>query len=178
MSLHTGRKIWLAWTWLTDGFLCLLLTAMILIACLQITLRTFFSGGLLWIDPLLRYMVIWSGLLGAVVATREGKHIAIDFITYLVPPHTRKWFRIILHLFSLLVAAILTWAAITFIRNEAQFGTSTLLDIPSWAWNLIFPLAFGLIAFHFGVALAADIAALFGKSINQATRSELKADGQ
>ncbi|HSL40042.1 MAG TPA: hypothetical protein VK857_06700, partial [Desulforhopalus sp.] len=41
----------------------LLLSAMIRLACLQIILRTFFAGGLFWADPVLRYLVIWSGFL-------------------------------------------------------------------------------------------------------------------
>lgn len=175
---HIGRQLWVGWTWLTDGLLCLLLAAMIFIACIQIALRTFFSGGLLWADPLLRYLVLWSGMLGAVVATREGKHIAIDVITYLAPEKIRAWIRLVINLFSLVVAGILTWTAITFVRNEALFGTNDLLNIPSWIWNLIFPAAFGLIAFHFLIALLIDILALFGVSIRQATRSKTELEGE
>lgn len=175
---HIGRQLWIGWTWLTDGLLCLLLVVMIALACLQITLRTFFSGGFLWADPLLRYLVLWSGMLGAVVATREGKHIAIDVITYLAPEKIREWVRLVINLFSLVVAMILTWASVIFIRNEALFGTSELLKIHSWTWNLIFPAAFGLIAFHFFIALLADILALFGVKIRQGTRSEMGFGGE
>jgi TRAP-type C4-dicarboxylate transport system permease small subunit len=47
-------------TWTEEAFLCLLLVAMILLACVQIFLRTFYSSGILWADPLLRYMATWS----------------------------------------------------------------------------------------------------------------------
>lgn len=173
-----GRQLWIGWTWLTDGLLCLLLLAMICLACVQIALRTFFSGGFLWADPLLRYLVLWSGMLGAVVATREGKHIAIDLITYLAPEKIQGWIRLVINLFSCVVAVFLTWASVTFVRNEALFSSNELLNIPTWAWNLIFPAAFGLIAFHFLVALLADILDLFGIRMNQATRSERKIDGE
>jgi len=169
--VQTGRKIWLGWTRLTDCLLCLLLLAMIVLACGQIALRTFFSGGYLWADPLLRYMVLWSGMLGAVVATREGKHIAIDVITYLAPEGTRRWMRLLLDIFSCSVSIVLTWASITFVRNEAMFGSTVLLNIPSWIWNLIFPAAFSLIAFHFFVAMLTDILVFFGIKTVQATRN-------
>ena len=142
---------------LIDGLLCLLLVVMIVLACLQIVLRTFFSGGLLWADPLLRYLVLWSGMLGAVVATREKKHIAIDVVGYLVPEQVKPWIGLVIDLFSSLVAAVLTWAAVIFVRNEVVFGNSLLLTVPSWIWNLIFPMAFGLITIHFLLAIAADI---------------------
>jgi TRAP-type C4-dicarboxylate transport system permease small subunit len=175
---HLGRRLWVGWTSLTDGLLCLLLLAMIILACVQITLRTFFAGGFLWADPLLRYLVLWSGMLGAVVATREGKHISIDVIAYLAPEKIREWIHLAINLFSCVVAGILTWAAVIFVRNESLFGTGELLNIQSWKWNLIFPAAFGLIAFHFLIALLADILALFGVKVRQATGSETELKGE
>lgn len=145
---------------LIDGLLCLLLVAMIVIACLQIGLRTFFSGGLIWADPLLRYLVLWCGLFGAVVATREKKHIAIDVVGYLAPEKVKPWIGLVIDLFSSLVAAVLTWAAVNFVRNEVLFGSSSLLSIPSWGWNLIFPVAFALITIYFLLAISADIRTL------------------
>ncbi len=145
---------------LIDCLLCLLLVAMIILACLQITLRTFFSNGLLWIDPLLRNLVLWCGMLGAVVATRENKHIGIDVVGYLAPEQIKPWIGVVIDLFSFLVSTVLAWAAITFVRNEALFGGSSLLSLPSWIWNLIFPTAFCLISIHFLLAVAADIRSL------------------
>lgn len=154
-----GRQVLRFEKQLINALLCLLLAVMIVLACMQIVLRTFFSGGLLWADPLLRYLVLWCGLLGAVVATRENKHIAIDAAGYLVPEPVQPWIRLIIDLFSSLVAAALTWASVLFIRNEWEFGSSPLLSVPSWIWNLIFPMAFGLITFHFLLAAASGIRA-------------------
>ena len=64
--------------WTEEAFLCLLLFAMILLACVQIFLRTFYASGILWIDPLLRYMVIWAGLFGAAVATKQESAACTD----------------------------------------------------------------------------------------------------
>ncbi|AGF77983.1 TRAP-type C4-dicarboxylate transport system, small permease component [Desulfocapsa sulfexigens DSM 10523] len=145
---------------LVDGLLCILLLAMIFLACLQIGLRTFFSSGLLWADPLLRYLVIWCGMFGAVVATREKKHIAIDVLGYLAAERIKPWIGLLIDFFSSLVAAALTWAAILFVRNEFSFGSIPLLSIPSWGWALVFPLGFGLITLHFLAAISADIKTL------------------
>lgn len=129
--------------------LCLLLLAMISLACLQIILRTVFSGGLLWADPLLRYLVLWSGLLGAVLATSRGNHIALDLAGYLIPDRFQPAVQLAAHLFSVIVAALLTWASVLFIRSEIEFGSAALFNLPSWFWNLIFPLAFGLITLRY-----------------------------
>lgn len=157
-----GRRLWSAWKGLTDGMLCLLLLTMIALASVQIFLRTFFAGGILWADPLIRYLVLWSGMMGAVVATREGKHIAIDVVTYLTPEAVKIWIRLVINLFSVAVAVALTWASCIFVRNEAIFGSPSLFSVPSWIWNLIFPIAFGMIAFHFFIGLLADLPHLCG----------------
>jgi TRAP-type C4-dicarboxylate transport system permease small subunit len=60
--------------WTEAAFVCFLLVAMVLLACVQIFLRIFYSSGIFWADPLLRYMVIWAGLFGAAVATKQSKH--------------------------------------------------------------------------------------------------------
>ena len=52
-----------------DGVLAVLLGGMILLATLQIGLRNFADTGFIWADPLLRIMVLWLGLVGAVAAT-------------------------------------------------------------------------------------------------------------
>lgn len=141
-----------------EWFLCFLLAAMIVLACVQIILRDVFSSGIIWADPLLRYLVLWAGLIGAAIATRQGKHIAIDVASHLIPEKYYSWLVALIDLFSALVCVGLTYAAILFIRSEIEFGGGrVILGIPSWGLNLIFPLAFGLIAVRFLLALMANI---------------------
>ncbi|MFC1827368.1 TRAP transporter small permease [Thermodesulfobacteriota bacterium] len=132
-----------------ETFLCLLLTSMILLACVQIFLRFFFSGGIAWADPLLRYMVLWAGLFGAAVATKKGKHISIDIISHLLPDRYNPWLQALLNLFSAGVCSVLTYAATNFVRDEALYGGRGILEIPSWGLNLVFPIAFGIISLRF-----------------------------
>lgn len=137
--------------------LCLLLTAMVVLACLQIVLRTFFDSGLLWVDPLLRYLVLWSGLLGAALATSRGKHIAIDLADHLIGERLQPVVKLFCSLFSAATAGVLTWASILFIRNEFEFGGEALFNIPAWCWNVIFPLSFMLITVRY-IVLSAELA--------------------
>lgn len=140
---------------LEEIFLCLLLLAMIILACTQIFMRDFFAGGFHWADQLLRYMVLWSGLFGAAVATRHRKHIAIDLASHLLPDRLQRLLNIVINLFAAAVCAGLTYAAFIFVRNEASFEeASDLFGIPSWQIHLVFPLAFGIIALRFfGLAI-------------------------
>ncbi|NOQ46181.1 MAG: hypothetical protein GQ559_05850, partial [Desulfobulbaceae bacterium] len=55
---------------------------------------------------------------------------------------------------------------------EASFGGYSLLSLPSWVWNLIFPLAFFLILVHFLLALIKDVQLLFLRPGRQETEPE------
>lgn len=131
----------------------LLLSSMILLACLQIVLRSVFASGLPWADPLLRYLVLWSGLLGASMATSRGNHIAIDLAGFLIPKWLQPLIQLLCHLFSAITSGFLAWASVLFLQSEIEFGSPGLLDLPSWGWNLIFPLAFVLITLRYLVLL-------------------------
>jgi TRAP-type C4-dicarboxylate transport system permease small subunit len=147
--------------WLEEAFLCFLLSGMIILACVQICLRFFFSSGLVWADPLLRYMVLWVGLFGAAVATKQGKHITIDILSHMLPEQYQSWLQALLNLFATGVCCTLTYAAIIFVRDEATYGGRVLLGIPSWGLNLIFPLAFGIISFRFLILTLNNLGFIF-----------------
>ncbi len=131
-----------------DLLLCLLLSLMLLLACLQIVMR-WTSGGLIWADPLLRYLVLWCGLLGGLKATGAGKHIALDFTGFLVPPFLRPWVALATDLFCTAAAGGLAFASWLFLQSEMEFGGTALFGLPSWVPNSIFLLTFALMTFKY-----------------------------
>lgn len=147
-----------------EWLVCLLLLTMIILACTQIVLRTFFSSGLLFADGMLRYLVLWGGFLGAAMATTNGKHIALDVVSYLAPPPVKKWLQILTNLLSFLVGCGLTYASFLFIKDEFQYGGTGLLDMPTWLLYTIFPLSFTLISSRFLVlTIQSFLVAIKGK---------------
>ncbi len=148
-AVSKGGKLFKYGARLEETVLCLTLAVMIGLACLQIVLRSVFSSGLLWADPLLRYLVLWSGLLGAAMATSRGKHIALDVVGYLLPERFQPWVLLCTHLFSSTIAGWLTYAALLFIRSEAAYGGPGLFGLSTWVWNLVFPFTFLLIAVRY-----------------------------
>ncbi len=146
-----------------EALLCFLLAAMIIVACLQIALRTFFSSGLMWADPILRYLVLWCGLLGAVLATGRGKHISLDLLSNKLPRNVRSWVHLITYLFCIIVSTGLTWAGYTFLQNEMEFGGPGPFSLPGWIWNSIFPIAFGLIALKYIILFCMQLKAIISR---------------
>ncbi len=129
----------------------LFLSSMILVSSLQIILRNLFDTGLSWGDSLIRNLVLWVGFIGASLATREGKHISIDVVSRWLPSLGNKIVTLIIHLFSIFICILLTYASLKFIKNEAQMGEATFLSIPNWVLETILPITFGLMSFRFGL---------------------------
>ena len=139
---------------------------MLSLACVQIFLRSVFSSGLLWADPLLRYLVLWCGLLGALKATGQRNHIALDLSNYLVPKSAQPWITLVTDLFCTITTAGLSVAAWIFIKNEIEFGGTTLLSLPVWGWNIIFPITFGLMTVRYGIRFVINFLGHF-RSLSQ-----------
>jgi len=162
-SLPEDRGVFLFINRFEDILLSLILISMILLACTQIFLRTVMSSGLLWADPLLRYLVLWSGLLGAVAATGQGKHIALDVLSRKMPKSIAPWVNLATLLFCCLASAGLAWAGVIFIQGELEFGSAGPLSLPLWFWNSIFPVAFCLITIKYLLLLILQLQEIFQK---------------
>jgi TRAP-type C4-dicarboxylate transport system permease small subunit len=55
----------------------------------------------------------------------------------------------------------LTFAGWTFVKNEAQMGTTTFLEIPTWIPQIIIPVTFALITLRFVFSFFAALTNIF-----------------
>ena len=138
---------------LEDALLVLILSSMILLAVFQVVSRNLFAEGVVWIDPLLRILVLWVGLSGAVVATRKDKHIRIDILAKYLPQNTLPYVKRSVYLFTLFICLIISWHAARFVYSEYEYGTIAFASVPAWLTALIIPVSFLLIAVRYGVLL-------------------------
>ncbi|ALP53060.1 C4-dicarboxylate ABC transporter permease [Candidatus Tenderia electrophaga] len=134
---------------LEDGLLIVTLGTMILLALSQIILRNLFDTGIEWTDPLLRVLVLWLGLLGAIAATRQNRHITIDVVSRLLPLNGQRITSVISNLFSAAVCAVISYYAARFVMMEYEDGLTAFADVPAWLCESIIPLGFGLMALRF-----------------------------
>ena len=160
-----------SWEKIEEYFLSALLLIMMLLVCAQIVLRSFFSGGLIWADAFIRYLVLWSGMLGAALATAKGKHISIDFAAHFFPPTFQPWLQLLVQMFSCLASVGLCYASWLFISNEYAFGGQGPFGAASWLWNLVFPLTFCVIALRSVYKLAISLKQLCRSETENRTAS-------
>ncbi len=132
-----------------EGLLVILLSATILLAASQIAMRNLFDSGLIWADPTLRIMVLWLALLGAIAATREGRHIRIDLFSHKLPKPARSLLLVVNNLFSAFICALLTWHAVRFVHAEWQDGAMLFASLPAWLGEIIIPMGFGIMTLRF-----------------------------
>ena len=129
-----------------------LIFLMVALSFLQVLLRIIFHSGIVWLDPLLRHMVLWAGLTGAALAARYSRHFALEAFGKLAPKAFHRPLEIFSSLFTVAASGLLFYAAWKFIRDEFAAGSvafyiNDLSVKGGWA-ELIIPLAFALIAFH------------------------------
>jgi TRAP-type C4-dicarboxylate transport system permease small subunit len=135
--------------WLEDALLVLLLSAMILLAGGQIVLRNGFDAGLVWADPLLRVLVLWVGLVGAMAAARADRHITVDVLSRLLPEGPRRYARALTDVCTAAVCAVVAWQAGRFVVTEFQGGAIAFADVPAWLCELVLPLGFGVMGLRY-----------------------------
>jgi TRAP-type C4-dicarboxylate transport system permease small subunit len=157
-----GAAILTALGWLEDASLALLLGAMIALASLQIFLRNFFDEGFVWIDPLLRVLVLWVGLMGALAASRGNRHITIDALSRFLSPRLQAAASLLTSLATVLVSGLVAWHSGRFVAMEFEFGSTGLAGLPAWPFQTIMPFAFGVIALRYLVHAGSDAAVLLG----------------
>jgi TRAP-type C4-dicarboxylate transport system permease small subunit len=147
--------------WLENALMTLLLSGLILLASMQILLRNVFSMGLAWGDGLVRLMVLWLALLGAIAASRENKQIKIDVLTRSLSGPLRRVAHFTTDVFTVIVTGLLAWHSWRFVQDSRIYGDTLLDDWPAWIFQLILPVGFLLICYRYFLRA---IRQLLGKS--------------
>lgn len=124
---------------LEEVLLVSLVILMVSLGFLQILFRNLISVGIVWIDSLVRHLVLWIALLGASVATRENRHISIDIISGRISPGHYSKVQGAVQLFSALVCFLLVHPAVRFVQNDYVAGKTLAFGIPLWFSQAIMP---------------------------------------
>lgn len=137
-----------------DLLLASLLGTLLLVSVLQIALRLLFDSGMAWAEPVSRAGVLWLALLGALGATRAGKHIAIDALPRVLPPAARRAVWSLSQLAAAVVTLALAWLGAGMVGMEREAPIPFIAGIPSWIPMMVIPLGFGLMGLRFVIAAA------------------------
>jgi TRAP-type C4-dicarboxylate transport system permease small subunit len=132
-----------------DWLLAVLVLVLVALAGAQIILRNFFDTGLSWADPLLRALVLWTGMLGALAAVRDDKHIALDVLQRFLTPAMQRIARVLTLGFAAVICAAMAWFSVDLVKIDLTSGSNAFAGVPSWFVETILPGGFGLMALRF-----------------------------
>ncbi|QMV42776.1 TRAP transporter small permease [Cohnella cholangitidis] len=114
----------------------LMLGAMSIIIIMQVLCRFVIDYPLTWSEEAARYLMVYTVFLGASLALRNHKMIAIEIITESVKPKVRKVLRILVSLISIVFFVVLLFKGLDMLEivsRQTSAGLGIKMDIPYMA---------------------------------------------
>lgn len=131
--------------------LCIAMAVMIGLAALQIIMRNGFGVGIGWADEVLRILVLWIGMLGAVVASRAHRHLAVDVLSHYLSAPARRIALISVDACTAVVCFALSWTSAALVFLSVQSGEKLVEVVPAWIVQTILPVGFLMIAYRYSI---------------------------
>jgi len=143
-----------------NWLLAMLVLILVALSGAQIVLRIFFETGLSWADPFSRGLVLWTGMLGALAAVRDDRHIALDVLQRFLSPGAQRIARVATLGFAALICAAMSWyslglVGIDYAEGLQTSGGSVAAALRSCFAESILPAGFALMALRFALRMFA-----------------------
>jgi tripartite ATP-independent transporter DctM subunit len=104
----------------------------------------------------LQQLVLWLAFLGGLVATRERRHLTLSTAELLAPDSmVRRAGRVLAAAVSAGATAVLAYAAWGVVQANREEGRTLMGGVPVWAFELVMPLALGLMSLRFAASASA-----------------------
>ena len=132
-----------------DGLTVAALLALGILPVVELALRTFFDTGIRGSSAYIQNLTLWVGFLGAIVASRERRHLNLSTGLVNLPSHLREVATILAAMVSTAVASGLFWASLQFVRAEMESPVRIAGWLPIWVVESILPASFTIIALRF-----------------------------
>jgi len=132
-------------TAIEDGIAATALAAMVVLPLAEIIARRLFGVGVPGSGPFVQHLTLWIGFLGAAIAAREGKLLALATGTF-VPERWRHATTTFASAVAACMATILAIGAVQLVMTERETGTIIAANVPAWVGQLALPVGFALIA--------------------------------
>ena len=124
----------------------LALAAMVILPLAEIVVRPLVAGGIPGSIPFVQHLTLWVAFLGAGLAARHEKLVALSTGTFMPEGRFRQVTRAFAAAFAAAVCAILARASIDVVAIERDIGSEIALGVQTWVTQLILPVSFGVIA--------------------------------
>jgi len=128
-----------------DSLSVIALSLMMLLPVSEMVTRILHVPGIPASPMFVQQLTLWVGLLGAALASRSGRLLALSSSTFL-PERIRPYVAVFTAFMLTAVATSLAKASWTFVESEREAGGMLLPGLPRWWFILIMPVGFAAIA--------------------------------
>ena len=139
---HFTRRL----KWGEDTLAIVIFSAMTLLPFLESISRVLNINSIPASQILVQHFTLWIGLLGAVLAARQNKLLALTRDPLFQREKEIHFGRWLAKVTTFLVLVSLTWGSWELVKVEMQYPIDIAPNIPRWFAQIIMPLGFGLMA--------------------------------
>ena len=139
---HITRRL----KWGEDTLAIVIFSAMTILPCFESISRVLSINSIPASQILVQHFTLWIGLLGAVLAARQNKLLALTrepLFQREKEIHLGRWLAKVT---TFLVLVSLTWGSWELVKVEMEYPIDIAPNIPRWFAQIIMPLGFGLMA--------------------------------
>jgi tripartite ATP-independent transporter DctM subunit len=131
---------------LEDAVAGLVFVLMAALPLAEIVARWFVPTGIPGSLDLVKHLTLWVGFLGAAIAAREGKLLAMATGELIPEGGFKRGARVLAGMVTAAVAGLLVWGGIELVLTTREQGGTIGRDIPTWIAQLVLPVGLALIA--------------------------------
>jgi TRAP-type C4-dicarboxylate transport system permease small subunit len=125
-----------------------MMAVMVLLVFMNVVSRYIFNHSIIWAEEVSQYLMVWVAFLGAGLALREGRHVAIEMLQDRLPSTARRMTRHLVALLLIVFMGILTVLGFQF-AHFAWDQETPVLNIPLGIPYLAVPIGALLLVMHF-----------------------------
>ncbi|HVS16228.1 MAG TPA: TRAP transporter large permease subunit [Thermoanaerobaculia bacterium] len=131
---------------LESGLTSLALVAMVLLPIAEIVSRLVAQRGIPGSGPFVQHLTLWVGFLGAALAARENRLLALATGQLIPAGGWREASGLLIGLVGAAVSTVLAFASWELVTIEREGGAEIALGIGVWMAQLVLPVGFVLLA--------------------------------
>lgn len=130
-------------------FVGVMMAGMTIMISLQIIFRYIVLKPISWSEEAARYMMVWAIYVGAALAVKRGKHMAVNFFVSKAPPKQRKIIMALSNLIFITFCLFMLKQGFMVIGHLLRLGqVSAAIGLPMYFVYLAPIISFSLMCLH------------------------------
>ena len=129
------------------GLIIAMMAAMVALVFTNVVSRYILNFSIIWAEELSQYLMVWITFLGAGLAMREGRHVAVEMLQDALPQPLARTARLIVIIAVLVFLATLVVLGVMFVSFAWEQETP-VMNIPTGIPYLAVPIGAFLFFVH------------------------------